>query len=153
MKRLEIVQSRSSAAMIATALFKEPLTESDILLLQDKFLTNGFQHIQLQNIETGRALIETFLDSMHLYNAVACLTLAHELLPAHVSDVYYELVTSRYIHNNLEQFILDEFYFDFLWIEATSDLLKSDWYQELEHFIIDYKIDQHIPIIVISYQE
>lgn len=153
MKRLDIMQSSSSACLIASQWVQEPLTETDILSLQDKFLTNGFHHIQVQKLEIGRSLIETFLDSMHLYKDIACLTLEHEPLQPPISDIYYELVTSEYIKTNLEQFFIDQFYYEFVWIEATAQLLKTEWYQEFEHFIIDYKIDQHIPIMVISYQE
>jgi len=153
MKRLELVQSGTSASMIGESAFQEPLTETDILVLQDKFLTNGFQYLQLQNVDSGRTLIETFLESMHMYHTLACLTSSSKQLPSNVSDIYYDLAISKSIKENLVQYFVDQFYYDFMWIEATNDLIQADWYKDFESFIIDFKIDQQIPIIFISYLE
>jgi len=152
MKRLDIAQS-SYYAPIASSRFQEPFTESEILLLQDKFLNNGFQRIQVKNIQLGRTLIETFLESMHMHNSIACLTLEQAFPKSTVSDIYYELMANNYINDNLEQFFIDQCYYDFMWIEATPELKANKWFSKFEQYIIDYKLDQHIPIMILSYQE
>ena len=54
---------------------------------------------------------------------------------------------------DLDEFFIEEFYFDFMWIEATHNLLTSTWFQDFENKIEDFKINQHIPMVMISYQD
>ncbi len=152
MKRLENIILAPCAAMIATPWFNDPITETEILILQDKFLTNGFQSIQVKDITAGRALIQTFLASFTMYCNVACVSLEQESLHTDMFNIYYELETSKNVDLTLEQFLIDQFYFDFIWIEETPSLLSKSWYQEFKNLIIGHKLDQHLPIIILSYQ-
>ena len=52
----------------------QPLSEHEILEVQEKFLSNGFQYIKFSSIEEGRSIIEAFLQTLPLYHDVACLT-------------------------------------------------------------------------------
>lgn len=136
---------------------REPYSDTDILDLQEKFLTNGFQYFKAQNTPKGRALILTFLKTLGLYHEIACLTLnpTHPL-PEYVTDVYYDLSSSGYL-NAFEPYFLEEyfldFYYDFMWIEATQELLLSSWFENVVTNIITMTIDQHIPIVVVVYEE
>ena len=47
--------------------FNTPYTESDILELQNIFLSEGFHRIKTTDLGQGRALIHLFLDSLHCY--------------------------------------------------------------------------------------
>jgi len=135
-----------------------PYSEHDIMEIQDAFLTNGYHAIQVENVVQGRLLLNTFLRALNCYRDLAVLTLV-DTIPAHndlhVYDIYKELVCDGYLplfnDEQIDTFFLDSFYFDFMWIEATQELLAADWFTEFEQKLIDLKIDQHIPIIFVSY--
>lgn len=156
MKRLEIDQSNTTLGFITPTLVREPLTESDILSIQDRFLTNGFQHIKVKDIATGRVLVDTFmqfLQSLRVYHDIACLTTSTRALRPGICDIYAELALWQESKCDLEEFFLDTFYFDFIWIEATKDMVAQSWYAEFERQIIELQLDSHIPIVVLWYEE
>lgn len=128
------------------------LSEQHIIELHVRFLTHGFQHIQVPSIKEGRELMATLLGSLDYYHAVACLTQHDEPLPNGTQDMLTQLVEQRYLPNNLEQFFMDGSDFDFLWIELTPDLIAQPWFDEFKSLIIDHRIDRHMPIVCLSYQ-
>jgi len=139
-------------------LFSAPFSDGDILDLQEKFLTNGFQYLKAQNVFKGRELIHDFLQSLSLYHEIGCLTVApRPQLKEGIVDLYYELTCGGYLNtfdqNFLDEFFIDQFYFDFIWIEATRSLLMTTWFEDIKKKIIDMAIDEHLPIMVIVYEE
>jgi len=131
------------------------LSETDILDLEDKFLTNGFHYINVSDVESGRALVYQFLDSLPCYGQRAALSVASTMLDSSITDVYYELVKSGYIdfpsHSNMEEFFIDQFYYDFMWIEASGGLIEQGWFSEFFEKMTFFKLDKHIPVLIISY--
>lgn len=126
--------------------------EQEIIDLHNMFLTNGVHYISVVDLKQGRELVQTFLTSLHCYTSIACLTLSHEQLADDVCDVYAELATeySPIINGDIiEQYLLDRFYFDFLWIEASPQLLNTAWYPEFEDKLTSINLDCILPIIVI----
>jgi hypothetical protein len=139
-------------------LIREPFSDHQILHLQEKFLTNGFQYLKASNVVRGRAIIQAFLDSLHVYHETACLSLVRSpVLPEHTSDLYETLYAGGYLSSfepySLDEFFLENFYYDFMWIEATRDLLITDWFDDVIRKLIDQGIDHHIPIIVVVYEQ
>lgn len=134
----------------------QPLSEQSILEIQEKFLSNGFQYLKVQSIQEGRALIETFLNTLGLYNDVACLTTAKDSIPHNATDIYRILEAGGYLSPfedyYLEEYFVEHFYFDFMWIEATTDMLMSSWFENVKKILIHTAIDQHIPILVCVYE-
>lgn len=135
----------------------QPFTDRDILDIQEKFLSNGFQYLKVKNILQGRSIIHDFLNSLSLYNDIVCLTLANEQLREGVTNLYAELHGGDSL-NLLEPYVLDEyfvedFYFDFMWIEATKNLLRSQEFGKIKEKLIDTVTDQHIPILVFTYED
>ena len=53
----------------------------------------------------------------------------------------------------LESFFIQQFYCDFLWIEATPDLLSMPWIYAFKEQILNYRLDSMIPIIILGYQK
>lgn len=132
--------------------------EHTILAMQEKFLTNGFQHITVSDGAAGRELVMTFVNSLHCYHNVAALTLEQEPLPQNMTDLYVQLVQNNCLaatraENAMEEFLLDTFYYDLLWIEATPKLLEQSWFVEFEHEISSLQLDEKLPIVMISYDE
>lgn len=158
MKRCyQMEQSALSAVleppMAINAVHEHALTDQQIIDLHMRFLTNGFQHIQVPTIKEGRDLIETLLSSLDYYHAVACLTASDLELPANALDIFSQLVEGRYVPNNLEQFFLDHDEFDFLWLELTPSLLNQPWIDTFKSLFIDNHMHVKMPIMCISYNQ
>jgi len=137
---------------------KEPFSEQQILLLQEKFLTNGFQYIKVKNIMAGRNIIQLFLDSLGVYHDIAAITLSNMRLPNYITHVYRELANEGFLdpfgQQYLDDYFIDNFYFDFVWIEATQELFNSShWFNDFQDKLMSFKINEHIPIIVVSYDD
>ncbi len=132
---------------------QDPLTETDILDLQEKFLSNGFKHIRVKSMKAGRALVHRFLSSLSIYHNVAYVAMADVTLQTNYTNVYYELMRGRYLNSFKpcfsDEFFIEEFYFDFMWIEATEELLRSSWYKYFKKKLLDFKLDQNIPMMVL----
>lgn len=132
---------------------QDSLTETDILDLQEKFLSNGFKHIRVKSMKEGRALVHRFLSSLSIYHNVAYVAMENVTLQTNYTNVYYELMRSPYLNSFKpsfsDEFFIEEFYFDFMWIEATEELLRSSWYKYLKKKLLDFKLDQNIPMMVL----
>ena len=133
-------------SMHCSRLFVAPFSEQDILDLNDAFLTNGIHDITVPSIHAGRGLISTFLSSLNYYSNVACLT-AHDVPhDPTIFDIYSEVAGS-----SLEEFFVENFYFDFMWIEALPELTSTVWFTDFEQRLLSFNIDHILPIIVLSY--
>jgi hypothetical protein len=132
---------------------KLTITEQEILELQDLFLSNGMHCLAVPTLKEGRSLMYTFLNALHCYNAVSCITKIGGLRK-NTFDVYSYLQQCGYLEEknliHLEKFLTEEFDVDFLWIECK----KSDtWQLIFEQKIQEIGIDQHIPVMVLMAAE
>lgn len=139
------------------SLIKQPLSDKDILEIQEKFLCNGFQYLKGQNIGQGRKIVYTFLHSLATYHDIACLTLDSHPLQQGITDIYAELCGGGYLNSfdpyYFEEYLIEHFYFDFLWIEATRKLLMSPWFEQIKEQMLKAALDEHIPILVFVYED
>ncbi len=125
----------------------EPLSESDILTLQEKFLTPGFHYLKVKNVATGRDLIQLFLKSLTIYHTVACLSTVQQLLPEAIIDITKEFIAT----SSFDSFIFESSALDFMWVEATNELRNEPWFDEYNQAIIDNHLDTQIPIMFLTY--
>jgi len=144
---------------------KGPLSEYDILDLQDKFLNNGFHYVNVSDLQFGRSLVFQFLKSLNYYHENAVLTISTPIVDnslntinnIYINDIYYELVQGSYLdnlqHRDLDEFFIDQFYYDFLWIEVSHELIDTSWFFEFFNRLVRFKVDQHIPVLVMSYSK
>ena len=149
MKRF-VVEHFSSSKYINT-----PFSEYDILELQDTFLTNGLHRLKVPNLVIGRSVVSTFLESLNCYSKIACLTLSRAPLKPTICNLYDELLFSdamSFKSDALETFLLEEFYYDFLWIEATRNLIEAPWFFHLENKLIEFNLITTMPIVLFSYE-
>jgi len=154
MKHFDLSHNVQTACYDAPILIQNPLTESSILELQDTFLTNGFHHIKVKDIESGRSLISTFLDSLGLYHDVACLTAAgHEFLDPLVTHLHFGSKNIDEADKELEYFFIEHFYYDFLWIETSQELDVQPWYPLFKTKLNEFNVNHGAPIIFMSYSE
>ncbi len=152
MKRLSFQPINTQQPLGFSRFIEEPLSEATILDIQDAFLTNGMHTLSVENVAMGRSLVNTFLSSLDCYYATACLTHSDQPLATTVYDLFADI--DSYAHGargDLEEFFLERFYVDFLWIEYTQKLKETWWVSDFEQKLRDLKIDQHIPIICLKY--
>jgi hypothetical protein len=129
---------------------KTPFGENDILYLQNAFTTPGVHAIKVQDVKTGRKLVTQLLNSLKWYQDVAYLA-SSESVPYKRAKNIFAHITQPITVEGMAQFFIENFYYDFLWIEATQELLKEPWLSSFEQQLVNYHIDHMIPIIVISY--
>jgi len=136
---------------------RAPFSDGDILELQDLFLRNGLHYIKVDDVQSGRALINLFLHSLNYYHNVACLSTSHEPLDASVLDLYGELMVGGYLDagatQSLEEFFLERFDHDFMWMEASEMVIESEWMSDVFRQVKNFKLEQLLPIFVVSYQD
>ena len=145
------IESREALLSISRKI-ADPFSEQDILELQDEFLTNGFHYLTVSNIQTGRKIISTFLSSLNYYQEVGCLTVADQALMQNVSNIYELLENSDYLQNmNFEEFFLENWYYDFVWIEAIEQLWYLSWFKKLYLQLADGTLEDSLPIFILSY--
>jgi len=137
---------------------KQPFSESDILYLHNIFLTHGSHAIRVNNVAQGRTIIAAVLQSLNYYSAVACLSLSDQALENSIFDISYALTLGGYLTNHnseirLEEFFLDQFDVDFMWVEATQELIHQPWFESFMHHLELLKFEHHMPIIVVFYED
>ena len=53
-------------------------------------------------------------------------------------------------NNNLQDLFLDNFYFDFLYIERSFAIVNSPWFEQFENYLKSYSFDKTLPIIQVE---
>lgn len=133
------------------------LNEEQIIDLHQALLTNGFHHMYANTIQEGRSILHVLLQSLGCHQDIACLTVENKNLPATTFDLYYYLFEGGYLdakhQTDLEDFFLNRFENDFLWIEATPQLTQQPWFFYFEQKLIELRINQQVPIMIISYNK
>lgn len=129
---------------------KLALSEQQILELQDLFLTNGFHQISVPSIKEGRSLTQIFLRALGCYQTVGCVSNTNMTLKKGIFDIHNYLLACGYLDKensrDLARFFIEEFDFDFIWIEKKQNDHWADYFEEK---IQEYSIDQQIPIVIL----
>lgn len=139
-------------------IYTQPLTHADIIEIQDKFLTNGFHYLPVSSLETGRSIMKSFLDLLPCYYEKAVLTV--DALPHRdgLFNIYQTMVDGGFLEastglffapDGLEQFFIEQLYVDLMWIEQSEELSMTSWFTPFKKVLVDFKIDQHIPILIL----
>jgi hypothetical protein len=158
MKNISFFNEKDSYLLTDLTFMKKPLTDTNILDLQEKFLTNGLHHITVPTIQDGRTLIFTFLNSLSfVLHTIACVTASGAQLPSGVIDIHKQLSSNEGFNtlNNdyMQDFLFEQGYFDFIWVEMTPSLATSSWYVDFEKNFFDLKMDKNIPVLMVSYEK
>ncbi|NRB21595.1 hypothetical protein HRU45_02515 [Candidatus Dependentiae bacterium] len=144
----------SSKSITSLKKNKKNLSEQDIIELHAQFLTNGIHNIKVKNVQEGRKLVYTLLQSLQYYQKTACLTLDKTPLKKGVIDLYYQLSLTNYLNtanpNRLREFFIESCNFDFMWIEESVELVNQEWLDSFQKVMVEFNLDQHMPIIVLN---
>lgn len=127
-----------------------PYSESDILYLQNIFTSPGFHQFTVSSVLVGRELILQQLRALKWHQDVGYISTINTASIEAESIV--DLIGQPIDQDSVESFFIDQFYYDFLWIEGTRDLMAMPWIYIFEQQILHYRIDQMIPIITVNYQ-
>ena len=135
-------------------------SHEDILELQDLFLSPGFNHLHVPTVAQGREVVAAVLAALPHLTRVAYLSLDPTALPewgrtTSIGSLYEELAFAGALalsHSALEMFLLEQFAYDFVWIECTQELLDSSWYCYFEAKVVEFNIPHEMPILCISYE-
>jgi len=131
---------------------KKPFSENDILYLHNAFTTPGIHPISVCSVNIGRKVITQVLDSLKWYQDVAYLAADSTVLSIRATQII-DILKKPVTYLEITQFFIDDFYYDFLWIELTQELLETDWISFFEEQLVQLHIEKMIPIIVVSYLE
>lgn len=139
-------------------IFELPFCESDILELQKMFTTNGVHHLKTTNVHMGRSIVTTILKSLNHYHKVGCVTTEKKgLQTKEVCDIYKTIASSNEYHHEFliatEQFFIEHPFFDFIWVELTSDILTKMTHASWEHMLTMIHAQERLPAILTSYTE
>ncbi len=127
--------------------FKEPLSENDIIFLQNQFMQNGIFYLDAINLKSARSIIKTILISLNFYKNVA-----------YVSDCnidndfvnIYETIKMQQTNQseNFFEYFMNEFNFDFIWIEDSGNN-SSKMFKET---IIEFGLNKDLPVILVNFR-
>ena len=122
MKHFSSMCTHSNHALLSSPrLVKRPFSEEDILYLQDAFLRNSFHYIAVETITSGRSIIYALLESLNYHRDITCLTLVSKRLRNSVVDIYDECMKYGLGARALEEYLVEHFYGDFMWVECTPE--------------------------------
>lgn len=128
-----------------------PYTEADILYLQNIFTTPGIHTLTVPNIQIGRQMIMEQLEALQWHQEIGFLTAdqSARYLPA---QNIITMLDQPMDQESIETFFIEHFYYDFLWIEATTGLVNMPWIYIFEQQLFNYHLDSMIPIIILTYR-
>lgn len=127
----------------------EQFSENDVLHLQNIFLTPGVHEVYVLDLAKARKKMDRFLKALQYHHKAACVSLQPLYLSDDIADIVQILLTDDHLisSNSLTLFFLDHFYFDFLWIEESEELLSCVWYEQFKQHLEDFNFNKSISII------
>jgi hypothetical protein len=144
----------SQEALSISRKITDPFSEQDILELQDEFLTNGFHYITVSNLEQGRKIIDTFLSSLNYYYDIGYLSLSNQKSINNAENIYKLLKDGDCFEiMRFDEFFLEHWYYDFVWIEAIEPLWHLSWFKKLYQHLVNGAFDESLPIFILSYTD
>ncbi len=124
------------------------ITYQDMHAVHHALCTPGFHALKFHDIDAGRTMINTCL---RYGNKIAGYLNAQDaILDSGVINLYDLLKQNNYAPHSIEEFFIDYVHIDLLWIERTPGLEDCPWFSMFEKNIIDFNIQNTIPIILVS---
>ncbi len=142
---LKRIVNQSSLAKIVTS----PVQEKDILYLQNLFMTPGIHVLPVDNFGNGRALVQELLASLKWYRTIGYISTTNKGSLPHATNLLTR-ISEPVTTENLGDFFIEEFDYDFLWVEATNDLFDKPWMGLFEQQLLDLRINEMIPVILLT---
>lgn len=130
-----------------------PFSEHDIRIFEHKFLTPGMQFLRVPNMQQGRTLVATFLNTLLVYHEVGCVSQNPFLDDKIIHDIFDQLSNIGYISTLnktlLDEFFTSQFYYDFVWIELDEILSMQQWFDQFMSGLDEFGIYHQIPVLIV----
>lgn len=139
---------RSIIRLDIKKLLNYQLSEDEIIHLSDKFLTNGIHYVTVSSLHEGRSFIKKFLRSINYYQEITFLSSDIQTHPDEFHNLY--MILNQLDEQQLTDFLCNNFYSDFLWIELTDDLIHSSWFDTFQRSITNLGFDKIMPIMLME---
>lgn len=154
MKPLNILNLKSKPRIPLNNL-SNVLSQEQLLDLQDNFINCGLHYIKINNYSMYGIILNDFFKSIKCYDRIACLSTRTLNLTFSYENLYQELLsaglTNKVDNGEIEDFLLTNFYYDFLAIDASYELIQSSWYCNFEKLLLDYKLIDTLPVVMFIY--
>lgn len=151
LSNLKTIDSRNSCD---TNFFNLPMSDFDIIKLQNVLLTFSTSFIKTKDIDSGRTLMRVFLSNLRYYKNIVCFTVVkNEELPDFIFDFFKIKSKSFGIFDFAEMFYIENPSIDFFFIELTEELQKKFSQNEIKKICELFSSENQIPIIVIKYTD
>lgn len=141
-----------SIALARKRTYTHELGEEDILSLCDLFLTPGLHYISFSTIKEGRTTINLFVDLLKCYHTVGYIDRAgckyNQGMNLYELFAHYE--DGKALRDAINQFFIEEFDYDFIWIIYPKYQVSHTFINIFLDQLIEYNIDQKIPVVFIS---
>ena len=157
MKRIHSSHRLHMWPMNITHVFRShaPLSEQEAIEISSTFLTPGIHYIKVESVAQGREFLSTFLTTLNCYHNIAYIGLEPLEENGKYLNLYNTLMDNYLLEgasDSLAEFLYTQVDFDFLWIEATQDLMSAPLFDRVESVLFDLQFDKTVPIVVLSYQ-
>lgn len=132
-------------------IYTSNLSNNDILILQDIFLTKGLHCLHVDSLKTGRTIIYTIIHSLNYYETIGCITLNQQIpLEDSVINVYQDAYTrfgTSYSLDDIENMFLDYWFIEYAWIENSKTSSCDPLYKACTNVMRSLDFTEHIPAI------
>src|SRR5579872_4534357 len=133
----------------STAIIHEPFIVGNVERIVRALSMPGIHHLRFVDLASSRLVLNTHL--RYSNKIVGHLFLPHPTLSSFHIDLYSLFSNYAYLPHNLDEFFIDYTHIELLWIEQSTALLATAWFPVLEKSMLDFNIQNIIPIIVASY--
>ena len=134
--------------------FLRNYTDQQILALEDIFLSRGINQLTVPTQAVGRELVVSMVASLYGTGRVACLTANGSGLPERVTRIFEDMAVSgcfAFSNHDIDTFLLEQFYYDVVWVECSDQLLAMPWFGYFESKLLEFNIAATCPIIFVMY--
>jgi len=129
-----------------------PLTYNDISFLQNALFKPDIYHILFQDFTTCQLTLNACIQ--YCNKTVGYLSRLHTASDSQFIFIDLHTVLQDYYRfGTLHEFFLDYTHIDLLLIDRDPSFFASSWFSEFEKNIVDFNIQNTIPIFIISYKD
>ena len=127
-----------------------PCSERDIMYLQQICMIPGVHTIAVPSLASGRNLLIEIIAALAWHQDVGYLGVEEFSTTKYPITNITQAFEWPLDQEKLEEFFIDSFYNDLIWIEHTTQLFSMPWIETFEQQLLAYKLDTMIPIIIIE---
>lgn len=139
--------------------FCSPLNDSEIIEIQNLFMTPKIHQLSTKNIITGRELLEKFAYSLN-YQKVGLISTVDFAWKQEAVNIYklaqeeYRQIDKLYqssVSTVIEKLCTEISFIDFVWIEITQKLCAQISKNEIQEIAQNLNSQGQVPVIMVSY--